>query len=214
MDIFLRIIPALAVVLLSTLTNRAETLSNLTYRVDSTSTGAVVVTEMATGASATFQPNFRIMFCPTNTGYEMYNPAVKVFEYGVAGFYPTIWNSDPDIFNAPGTNYLVTASTSVLETNTLHWVYASTNGIAVDARISLPAGTGEPVLSFEMTTAAAGYYTIGYVGAPERTTNQVDWMWQPLFWTNKRFPSQSFLTAESQCGGVERLQRPDRRVGG
>ena len=177
----------------------AATITNLAYRVDSTGTAAVIVTEVATGASATFQPNFYIMYSATSPGYDLYDSTIKVTEYGVAGFYPMVWSNSWSFFSAPGADYRVTASTNSVETNTFHWIFTGTNGIAVDARITMPAGTGEPILSFQMTTAGAGYYTIGYVGAPERTTSQVDWMWQPAIWHGKRFPSTSFLTAEFEC---------------
>jgi hypothetical protein len=189
----------LLICLLSSVAARAATISNLVYRVDSTSSNSVVVTEVATGATATFHPNFRIMYSATSPGYQMYDVDVKVTEYGVAGFYPNLWNSDPDFFNAAGTNYTLSASTNLLETNTLRWVFTGTNGIGLDARISVPAGSGAPLLGFTLTTASAGYYTVGYVGAPERTTSQVDWMWQPVLWTGKRYPSTSYLTAETQC---------------
>ena len=49
-----------------------------------------------------------------------------------------------------------------------------------------------------MTPKSDGYYSVGFTGAPAISFASVEWVWQPLIWQGKRFPQDSYLTAEFQ----------------
>jgi len=64
------------------------------------------------------------------------------------------------------------------------------------------AASGEaepPVLQYQFTPKAEGYYSIGYVGAPAYEIDAVDEIYQPLIWQAKRFPRRSFMTLAFRC---------------
>ena len=56
-----------------------------------------------------------------------------------------------------------------------------------------------PLLHFQLKAEKAGWYSIGYSGAPAYTAKNVTEIWQPLIWQEKRFPRNSFLTPASQA---------------
>ncbi len=62
--------------------------------------------------------------------------------------------------------------------------------------ISLEQGSAHPKLKMEYTYAKDGYYTFGYNGFPEYEVAEIDELWQPMVWTEKRFPEQSYVTPE------------------
>lgn len=51
-----------------------------------------------------------------------------------------------------------------------------------------------PLLHFQFKAGKAGWYSIGYSGAPEYTANELTEFWQPLIWQEKRFPNKSYIT--------------------
>lgn len=69
----------------------------------------------------------------------------------------------------------------------------------LEAEISLPDPGAPPVLSYRFTPMKKGYYSVGYLGAPAYRLNEVDDIWQPLVWQEKRFPTTSFMTLAFRC---------------
>lgn len=76
------------------------------------------------------------------------------------------------------------------------WMFPEQPGF--DLRASLepdPDPSQPPRLRYHLTAREPGYYSIAYVGAPAYAPGRLDGLWQPLIWTEKRFPAQSYLTA-------------------
>lgn len=51
-----------------------------------------------------------------------------------------------------------------------------------------------PKIEFLFTPKKNGFYSVGYIGAPSFKSDNVDELWQPLIWTEKRAPLQPYLT--------------------
>lgn len=77
-----------------------------------------------------------------------------------------------------------------------HWIYSFPEhpGFTLRAALSLPDPDAPPVLRYELTAKADGYFSVGYVGAPAYALEEVDEIWQPLVWQEKRFPQASIMT--------------------
>lgn len=56
-----------------------------------------------------------------------------------------------------------------------------------------------PSLSFEFSAKRAGYYSIGYTGAASFSPEEIEELWQPLIWQEKRFPSEPYMTLAFRC---------------
>ncbi len=62
--------------------------------------------------------------------------------------------------------------------------------------LSLEQGTAHPKLKIEYTLKKDGYFTFGYNGFPSFTEAEAEEIWQPMVWTERRFPLQSYMTPE------------------
>jgi hypothetical protein len=51
-----------------------------------------------------------------------------------------------------------------------------------------------PVLRYTFSPLKAGYYGIGYTGAPSLSPEKATAIWQPLIWQEKRVPDAAYLT--------------------
>ncbi len=75
------------------------------------------------------------------------------------------------------------------------WQYDSEDGHSFSAVVEPdPRYGGMPRLHFEFTPSGQGWYSIGYVGAPCHDPGELDELWQPHIWSEKRFPNQPFLS--------------------
>lgn len=81
----------------------------------------------------------------------------------------------------------------------MDWVFPETETYNLKASLSLSEGGGEPVLEFRFTPKTNGWFSVGYLGAPEFDPAKVEAIWQPLIWQDKRFPDQSYLTESGRC---------------
>ncbi|MPY88743.1 MAG: hypothetical protein GEU99_12545 [Luteitalea sp.] len=102
-----------------------------------------------------------------------------------------------DVLFEAGTVTTVEAeAASETPSGAIQWTFPKRSDFELQATIE-PAGDGkEPILSFRFTPQRAGWYTIGYTGAPETDPATADGFWQPLVWQEKRFPRAPLLTAE------------------
>ena len=62
--------------------------------------------------------------------------------------------------------------------------------------LSLEQGNAHPKLKMEFTAAKNGYITFGFNGLPALTEDKIEEIWQPMVWTERRFPIQSYMTPE------------------
>ena len=76
------------------------------------------------------------------------------------------------------------------------WVYTFPKhpGFTLRASLSLPDEHAPPFLQYELTPKMDGYFSVGFLGAPAYALDDVDEIWQPLVWQEKRFPPTSNMT--------------------
>lgn len=76
------------------------------------------------------------------------------------------------------------------------WIYTfpENPGFTLRAELSLPDDGAPPVLRYELTPKMDGYFSVGFLGAPAHALDEVDEIWQPLVWQEKRFPRTSNMT--------------------
>ncbi len=63
--------------------------------------------------------------------------------------------------------------------------------------IRLEEGSGPPLLTWELIPGKAGWYSAGFTGIQPRNPDDLDFLYQPLVWSWKRFPDIAVLTPES-----------------
>lgn len=70
--------------------------------------------------------------------------------------------------------------------------------VELSASINLDAPHG-PALHVEMRAKRVGWYSIGYTGAPAIESGDVEEVFQPLIWQERRMPDRSYATAAFEC---------------
>ncbi len=103
-----------------------------------------------------------------------------------------------DLFQA-APSFRVSATECVQEGDTIRCMFAENSRFTLSATVTLPSGDGLPELRFKMVPKQDGYYSAGYVGAPGGSLEEVQEIWQPLIWQEKRFPQRSHLTLAYRC---------------
>lgn len=104
-------------------------------------------------------------------------------------------NRTADIFRS-GNTRTVRATGAKLEGRRVTWAFADPE---LTAWVELPEGNGEPELGYQFVPENAGWYSVGYLGAPEADPETITEIWQPLIWQERRFPSRSYLTLSGMC---------------
>lgn len=113
-----------------------------------------------------------------------------------------------DLFCA-GNTFLVAATDARVKDNAIHFVFAENPSFEIAASLALSDSAHEPVLEFSFTPLIKGYYSVGFTGMPEAEPGELDEVWQPLIWQEKRFPDRSYMTLAYRCtlpGTMVRLE--------
>lgn len=184
------------VALLPLVARAAGTLSNDAYRVDLADDGSVLVAAKD-GASKTFRPEFTVL-------HRVGDPAMKYQMNGTVNAPIPQWRSaEQATLGKPTWNHfksghdvVVKAERAALQENRITWSFAPHAKFRLTAELTVPAGSGEPVVAWTLEPLEAGYYSVGYTGAPEAPPGEVDFVWQPPVWQEKRFPTEAFLSTE------------------
>ncbi|MBI5689623.1 MAG: hypothetical protein HZC55_05955 [Verrucomicrobia bacterium] len=81
----------------------------------------------------------------------------------------------------------------------LEFILAPQDAFALTARLTLPPGDAEPLLTFHLAPRTSAWFSVGYVGAPAFLLEELAEVWQPFVWQEKRFPGQPILTPAFEC---------------
>jgi hypothetical protein len=172
----------------------AVELENDSYRLEQNSASSISVRHKASGLSAVFTPQVTVFFGTSNPNYV---PTYSTVPDGV-NIRTSSWNGDMNYFHAPDSMISLVCSDFSLVEDKIVWNFPSQTDFDLMAEVELGAGTIEPKVTVTMTPKSDGYYSVGFTGAPAISFASVEWVWQPLIWQGKRFPQDSYLTAEFQ----------------
>lgn len=104
-----------------------------------------------------------------------------------------------DLFRASPAATVVAEAADQASGDRIAWRFPSTDSFALEAELTLPAGSRFPLLRWQLSVTTPGFYSVGYVGAPTASIEQAEEWWQPLIWNEKRLPDQSVLTQAFRC---------------
>ena len=94
---------------------------------------------------------------------------------------------------------ILEASSAEISGDRIVWTFPDRSAFSLKASVYLPEGIGEPKVSFTFRPKVDGYFSISYTGAPSAHWEEVDEVWQPLIWHEKRFPHEPILTLAFRC---------------
>jgi hypothetical protein len=200
----------------------AGELKNDRYRV-SLADDATVTVSTLDGASAAFRPTFTVLFATADPKVALRPGNLEPVKYNVTtwqtgaktrgegigavdtsvtagdGFDDAILKGDKegrvaDLYAAAPVK-TISASSATLDGEQVRFTFPENESFTLTAALAVPAGAGAPTLSFRFVPKADGWWSVGYTGAPEVAIEAADEIWQPLVWTEKRFPDRPYLTA-------------------
>ena len=91
------------------------------------------------------------------------------------------------------------ASTGRSDGSKIVWDFPADDTATVRLELDLPTDGTAPRLRLKTTVKADGWYSFGYVVATETPVGDVEELWQPLIYNERRFPHESFLEAGYRC---------------
>ncbi len=170
---------------------------NADYKVSVSAKGEMLVTCKQSGAQETFLPDWRI-------AYAAKAPKVTLDRISKNGLNDNLnyravaWNKELDLFKA--TQPVCFEFQKVDRRDNKAIFYFKPNDLGeLRAILEVPYLGGEPRLQFKFLAARSGAYSIGFCGSPACVREEAEEFWQPLVWTQKRFPSQPYLTPSNLC---------------
>ena len=83
--------------------------------------------------------------------------------------------------------------------DSIDWFYPDNDKFTLSAKVKLNKHGSHPELNFTLLPKKKGYYSVGYTGAPRVNPKDMDEMWQPMIWQEKRFPNLPYLTEAFLC---------------
>lgn len=176
---------------------QAKEYTNDKYTVQVSDRGEIAVRRNGSQSEVVFRPDFRVAYLEKAPRCSMQ----RIEKQGLTdnlNYRTFTWDKESDMFKVLVPEILVLEQVDLTDTAAL-FLFRPTEQGTLKATLTLPASAEEPLLRFEYKTAKSGYYSIGYCGAPETDPAQSDELWQPLVWTQKRFPGKSYLTPDFLC---------------
>lgn len=153
------------------------------------------IKELKSNVVRTFSPGFNVV-------YKSAKPAITMTDITQDFNYSTVsFGGSNDLFSTNAGGFTVRGTpTSVTESNgVISLVYQDNASYTLTAKIYLPAGNEEPVIESSLKALAAGYFSVGYYGAPELDRSEIKELFQPLPFTGLRVPASSYLTPAFLC---------------
>jgi hypothetical protein len=172
------------------------TLQNAAYRVELQPDGAVVLGAAGSRVERRFAPVFTILWAAED-------PELAFQRSPAEAYVVPSWKSregarTTDMYHAAARVETVKAVAGSLRDGVIRWEFPALSIGRLEAEMNLPADS-DPRISFRFAPASPGWYSIGYTGSPEVPAADIEWVWQPLVWQERRFPSLSFLSIERMC---------------
>jgi hypothetical protein len=169
---------------------------NNSYKISPGKDGSVIISKKGNQHKGIrIKPKFLVLARPDDPAPFYRN----VDGQGGAGYSLAYWKTiardtiTPDYFKTAMPVY-ITAVSATAKGNTIEWVFKEESRLS--ARLVLPAGDADPVVSYTYMPNSKGFYSIGFVGMPELQLEKTSALWQPWIWQEKRFPPGAYLSPD------------------
>ncbi len=171
----------------------AAPLANLRYRVEALRAPIRIKVSRLDqpGTAAEFKPRLEVFFSKADPGLAY--AALRAVEVTSTAGWKTAGGKElePDLYRA-----FRAASAEARSLRELPGRFEAEAGDSGTVIVTLPAGRAAPVIEWRWKAAESGYYAVGFAGLQEQDPDSLDFLYQPLVWSWKRFPARSYLTTE------------------
>ncbi len=170
-------------------------LQNQLYRIE-VAPAAIVVTRLdAPGLAREIRPELTLLFTATDPGYTDVGSeaGTRVVGWKAAGAKSAV--GDFWTVGAPASLRATSAAPAGARAVELEFPAASAGRVTLSVR--LDEGTAPPAFAWRLTAGQAGWFSVGFTGLAARPPASLDFLYQPLVWSWKRFPIAAVLTPEN-----------------
>ena len=173
-------------------------IENIAYKIsipgDFSKNPRFIVIQKKSNLSREVRPEVRIAFSDSD-------PKIiptKVDKYDGVIAWKTPKGEITDIFKMTGEN-LIAKSCSLVD-NKLIFTFNNGKYAIVSLEVELPqSGSESPSFIMKMNPVKSGYFSLGFIGIAEINPEKLDFLYQPLVWSWRRFPTESCQTEEAFC---------------
>ena len=151
-----------------------------------------IVTHKASQISREIIPRLFISFSKENPHLV---PSSSDGYAGVVGWKNKENKIERNIFSMAGEDAV--ASSVVQKNNQFIFTFKSTGLGEATLTVALPPGNESPSFIMGINVSKEGWYSLGFKGLTAVAPEKLDFLYQPLVWSWKRFPSQACITEEA-----------------
>src|SRR5690348_5132284 len=143
----------------------AATLENNRYRLELGADGTMTVGNKQVSGTRTFAPKFGVLLRTDD-------PKYRTSRNHETAYQVPSWNAISDgkgtqEFFAAGELISLTATGAKSNGGVAQWQFPANEKFSFSAEVTLPEGNAEPKITFHFTPKMDGWFSIGYMGAPE-----------------------------------------------
>jgi hypothetical protein len=153
---------------------------------------SITVQHKATGVSRTLAPSLRVVF--SHTDPQLVASSVDGFG-GIVGWKKGGKVPDNNIYRCEGVTITATGATQIEDLLVFSFPPNPYGKVSLEVR--LPVGSEAPSLTMGIKPTRDGWFSLGFTGLTPVSPDKLDFLYQPLTWSWKRFPSVSCLTEEA-----------------
>lgn len=104
--------------------------------------------------------------------------------------------NETDFYKAGKVATLKAVSVTHVNGQQIKYTFKKNSNYTVTLNVSLPEGNEPPVIETQIKVKEKAWYSIGFTGISAQDTSAIEFLYQPLIWTWKRFPEKSYLSSE------------------
>lgn len=103
---------------------------------------------------------------------------------------------ETDFYKAGKFFTLQANAVTMINANEVRFTFKRNSSFSVQLDVLLPAGNEAPVFEMQLVADKKAWYSIGFTGIAPQDTAVLEFLYQPMIWSWRRFPDKPYLTAE------------------
>jgi hypothetical protein len=111
----------------------------------------------------------------------------------------TTSSPEVDLFAVAPGKQLEAVSVSLQDARTLSFSFDAQAAYTLSLTVVLEPGMAAPIIATTVTPRTSGFYSAAFSGLAARDAAAVDFVYQPLVWSWRRFPIKSYLAPEAMA---------------
>jgi hypothetical protein len=178
--------------------NQADKIENSIYKIvvpdDFKSSSTIFVSYKPGKIERNLKPALRIVYSKEDP--QITSASVDGYQ-GIIGWRRESKQIEKNIFNLEGLD--IVATDYKMDGDKFIFDYETTQFGNVTMQIHLKKDSPAPRITFNLKVSKTGWYSIGFTGLTSENHENLDFLYQPLTWSWKRFPSETCITEEAFC---------------